>query len=972
MKNDQLPLFAGLPEEVLPQAEAAWSAYVQALEVAGLNPPRDAFMCRALCRVFALSDFAAQLCAREPRLFDELCRSGDLLRAYRNGEQLRALARQVIEVDNEAGLRQVLREYRQREMLRISFRDLLHWNDLQQTTHELSWLAEASLEAALGMLSRWQQQELGRPCNAQGQTQSLVVLGMGKLGAWELNYSSDIDLIFTYPEEGLTRGGRMQLENSEYFTRLGRRLIAALDAVTADGFVFRVDMRLRPFGESGPLAMSFDAFEEYYQTHGREWERYAMIKARVVAGDRDQGARLTETLRPFIYRRYIDFGVFASLREMKQLIERQVARKGMEHNVKLGAGGIREIEFIGQAFQLIHGGRREQLRQRPILKVLQALVEVDLLPGYVVAELREAYIFLRNTEHRLQMWRDEQTHNLPVDAQGQARLALAMDCGDWQTFSSKLASHREQVGSHFRQVFAAPQGEEQTETGSHADLQYVWQDSLDVAQAEEVLQEAGYRDTREMLRRLQELRESHACRALSAQGHRRLDRLMPLLLGAAGSISDNAGEADTALVRVLGLIEQIARRTAYLSLLVENPIALSQLVRLCAASPWITGLLTNYPLLLDELIDVRSLYQLPSREQLLAELEMRFQGIDEGDLERQMDILRQFKQANVLRVAAADVTANMPLMRVSDHLTEIAEVILQRVLALAWQHMVKRHGHPPSQYDGKPCDPGFAVIGYGKLGGIELGYGSDLDIVFLHAGAEDGVTDGNQPIDSAVFFARLAQRMTHLLNTQTTAGILYEIDLRLRPSGASGLLVTNLEAFRAYQQEDAWTWEHQALVRARVVAGDEYLAAGFAEVRREILARPRDKAELVSEVSKMRERMRNELGSKKPEEFDLKQDLGGIVDIEFMVQYAVLQWSVDHPQLLEWTDNIRLLEALVATGLLAAADGEQLADAYRVYRAEVHRLKLQAQPARVPADRFAAERETVSQLWQSWLGKIDS
>lgn len=965
MNDETQRLFAGLPAAVLPQAESAWEKYLQALAESGLDEPVEPLR-RALCRVFALSDFVAGVCAREPGLFEELCRSGDLFRAYRYSEQVRVLTQRVFDVTSEAELQRVLREYRRREMLRICFRDLLHWNDLHQTTHELSWMAEACLETALALLSRWQQKELGRPSDANGHLQSLVVLGMGKLGARELNYSSDIDLIFAYPQEGETRGGRMALDNSEYFTRLGRRLINALDANTADGFVFRVDMRLRPFGESGPLAMSFDAVEEYYQTHGREWERYAMIKARIVAGDRKQGAQLMKSLRPFVYRRYIDFGAFESLREMKQLIERQVVRKGMEQNVKLGAGGIREIEFIGQAFQLIHGGRYESLRQRPILTILQVLATEAMLPAYVVAELREAYIFLRDTEHRLQMWRDEQTHDLPSDDTGRARLALAMGCRDWPAFSNKLAAYREQVDSHFRQVFAAPQGEAQTETGSHTDLQSVWQDNLDAGQAEQALQRAGYRDSAEILRRLGELRESYACRALSAQGRARMDRLMPLLLGAAGGI--NAGEADTALGRVLGLIEKIARRTAYLSLLVENPVALSQLVRLCAASPWITEQLSNYPLLLDELIDVRSLYQLPGREQLETELESRFQGVDEEDLERQMDILRQFKQTNVLRVAAADVTAELPLMQVSDHLTGIAEVCLQRVLALAWQHMVRRHGRPPSLFDGRPCEPGFAVIAYGKLGGIELGYGSDLDIVFLHAGAVDGMTDGKQSIDSTVFFARLAQRMTHLLNTQTTAGVLYDIDLRLRPSGASGLLVSALEAFRSYQQEDAWTWEHQALVRARMVAGDERLGEAFAGVRREVLARQRDRGELVREVSDMRARMRTELGGKNPEEFDLKQDSGGIVDIEFMVQYAVLQWSVTHPQLLDWTDNIRLLETLVATGLLAEADGVKLADAYRAYRAEVHRLKLQAQPARVPADRFVAERQTVQRLWQAWLG----
>ncbi len=951
-----------MPDVFNEQAETHWQAYLESLTESKLAPPSDPELVRLLKRLFVCSEFARDLCVREPDLMDELQHSGDLFRHYQYGEQLAVLVKRLQKVKQQTELMRVLRVYRQREMLRLAFRDLSNWNDLHATTTELSWLAEACIESALALLSRWQQKESGKPVNSHGEEQSLIVIGMGKLGAHELNYSSDIDLIFTYPEEGQTKGKRLKMENSEYFIRLSRSLIHVLNTATEDGFVFRVDMRLRPFGDSGPLAISAAAFEDYYQVHGREWERYAMIKARIVAGNRQQGEPVLASLKPFVYRRYIDFSVFESLREMKQLIERQVAIKGMQKNIKLGAGGIREIEFIGQAFQLVHGGRREVLRQRPIQIILDALVDLELLPEYVVEECQAAYILLRDCEHRLQMWRDQQTHDLPDDEIAQQRLAYAMGVQDWGSLDSLLSATRAQIDAHFQGVFATPQTDHADE--QEESLLTLWQTELPDHQVVELLGNAGYQDAEEICRRLTALKESFTYRALSAQGRGRFDDLMPLLLGAAVSMQD----ADTALIRVLNLLEQIARRTAYLSLLVENPVALSQLVRLCAASPWISDHLSSHPILLDELINPRSLYALPTREQRKVELDTRMQGIDEDDLEQQMDVLRQFQQASMLGVAAADVNADMPLMQVSDHLTDIAEVVLERAMELAWQHLVKKHGKPPSVVDGQPCDPGFAILGYGKLGGIELGYGSDLDMVFLHLGKDDSVTNGKHPIDSNVFFSRLAQRITHILNTPTTAGILYEVDLRLRPSGASGMLVSSIEAFREYQYQDAWIWEHQALVRARVVAGDEHLAGEFAWLRYKVLSQKRQPAELKQQVRDMHAKMAAQLGSKKSDEFDLKQDAGGIVEIEFMVQYAVLQWAHDYPQLLEWTDNVRLLQKLVEVGLLEAKTGQTLTDAYQTYRAQVHKLKLQERPARVSADRFVKERASVQQQWQKWLG----
>ena len=953
-----------IPDVFRLHAEEYWQAYLTSLEAHGLCATSDAALAERIKRLFVCSDYARELCLQQPALLDELQHGGDLFRSYQYGEQLAELVHRVQNVDNMDALMPVLRRYRQREMLRIAFRDLSNWNDLSTTTTELSWLAEACLETALSLLSGWQKHELGTPCNANNDEQSLLVIGMGKLGAHELNYSSDIDLIFVYPEEGSTKGTAHEMENSEYFIRLSRSLIHVLNTTTEDGFVFRVDMRLRPFGESGPLAISAAAFEDYYQVHGREWERYAMIKARVVAGNREQGESILATLKPFVYRRYIDFSVFESLREMKLLIERQVAIKGMQKNIKLGAGGIREIEFIGQAFQLVHGGRREVLRQRPILITLDALVDLELMPEYVADELQAAYELLRNCEHRLQMWRDQQTHDLPDDTHSQQRLAYAMNYVDWLSLSRVLESSRTQVDAHFQRVFAAPQTAHTDAEGADENLQTLWQAEASDEVAVEILEQAGYQDAVAIQQRLKALKEGFTYRALSAQGRGRFDALMPLLLGAAA----NMDNPDIALSRVLHLLEQIARRTAYLSLLVENPLALSQLLRLCAASPWITEHLTHHPILLDELIDPRSLYTLPTREQRQQELESRMQGIDDDDLEQQMDVLRQFQQASMLGVAAADVNGSMPLMQVSDHLTEIAEIVLDYVLRLAWRQMVAKHGRPPSAIDGQPCDPGFAIVGYGKLGGIELGYGSDLDMVFLHAGKDETFTDGEHPIDSNVFFSRLAQRITHILNTPTTAGILYEVDLRLRPSGASGLLVSSMAAFQDYQKQDAWIWEHQALVRARVVAGDAYLANAFTQLRETVLSRHRHPYELKKQVRDMHAKMTRELGSKKSDEFDLKQDAGGIVEIEFMVQYAVLQWAEKYPQLLEWTDNLRLLQNMVKVGLLDAQDGQALSDAYRTYRAEVHRLKLQEQPARVPARQFAQERVIVQRLWQQWLG----
>lgn len=942
-----------LPPPLRGQVALYWERYSAATQDAGLPLPRHPETLRMLARTWAYSGFIAHNCIEHPELLQELLESGDLLLGYAPDRHRRQTTRALARVCGDGELDRVLRRLRRREMLRIAWRDLAGWATLDETLHELSWLAEALIDGALGQLHAQLVQTWGTPHGAGNSApQSLIVLGMGKLGAYELNFSSDIDLIFAYPEEGSTRGRRARVSNEEFFTELGKKLVQCLSTPTEDGFVFRTDMRLRPFGSSGPLVMSFEQMEDYYQSQGREWERYAMIKARPVAGDRERGYQLLKALRPFIYRRYLDFNVFESLREMKAMINQEVAKRDLEDNIKLGPGGIREIEFIGQTFQLIRGGREPALQEQQLLRILHRLAAAGHLPAEAVAELDGAYRFLRRVENRLQMTADQQTHQLPTDEMGRLRLAHSMGFPQWEPFAATLAEHRARVQRHFNQVFNVPRQAAATAREQPAqDFTVLWTGALAPPQAAALLVKAGFSDGEELCRRLGLLRDSYTYRTLSPRGRTRMDRVIPLLLDRAAA----APQPDITLIRLLDLVEQIARRTAYLALLGENTVVLEQLVRLCAASPWISDLLARQPLLLDELIDPRTLYAPLDRAALERELWTVLETIAPDDVEQQMEALRHFKQSNVLRVAAADVMEVMPLMVVSDHLTEIAEVVLAAVLKLAASHLMQRRSAT-----GATLDRGFAIVAYGKLGGIELGYGSDLDLVFLHAADHDTAL--------AQQYARLAQRIIHLLNTHTPSGILYEVDLRLRPSGSSGLLVSSLAAFEEYQRESAWTWEHQALVRARAVAGDPTVADEFRRIRTETLARPRDPEVLRREVSDMRERMRRELSRGGAGRFDLKQDRGGIADIEFIVQYAVLRWGHGHPQLLRWTDNIRLLETLAQLGLLPPDDAHALIDAYRAYRARVHRLALQEQEGSVvDAADFTASRAAVARAWDAWL-----
>ena len=972
MSNTPTPPFDTLPESLRPAVEARWSALIEKLGDAEF--PTDSKLLEGIPAVFSASEFVAESCARNPKLLIELWESGDLandgygaMAAYYD-----RLDGHLERVETEEILTSKLRQFRRREMVRIAWRELAGWAPIEESLAETSWLAEVCVDGALARLHQWYCNTWGTPRDAEGNEQRMVVVGMGKLGAFELNFSSDIDLIYTFPSRGET-DGRRAITNEEFFTRVGRALTNAINTVTFEGFVFRVDLRLRPYGESGPPVLSFGAMEEYYQSQGRSWERYAMIKARVIAGDRRAGEELEGMLRPFIYRRYLDFAAFESIRDMKGMIERELKRKGMAENIKLGPGGIREIEFIGQAFQLIFGGREPALRIRPILEVLGRLVEAGHMPAYAVHKLTLAYKFLRRVENRLQEWRDEQTQLLPEDELGRLRLACSMGFADWDAFSAALDAHRQVVQEQFEQTFAAPQAEESDEAGASPQLAALWRDDLDEEAADGVLRAHGFRESAEPLRRLTQLREGRARRHTGEQGRRWLDRLIPLLIGAVGALQ----RPHEALLRVLDLIEAIAGRTAYLALLVENPMALSQLTRLCAGSPWIAAFLVRHPALIDELLDARTLYHPLSKAQLEDELAQRMAEVDPDDQEAQMETLRRFKHPNVLRVAAADLSGGeaFSLMKVSDYLTWIAEAVLDQALEANWAHMVTRHGPPRYSIDNEERTAGFLVIGYGKLGGWELGYGSDLDMVFLHdSEGKRQQTTGDRCVDNNVFFARLGQRLIHTLDTLTPSGVLYEVDMRLRPHGESGALVSSLDAYAEYLRNEAWTWEHQALVRARAITRDRdpRFAERFDALREEILRRPRERDALRGDVTEMRQKMRDNLDKSGPDEqgqalFDLKQGRSGIVDIEFIVQYLVLGWAAEHPVLTRWSDDMRILDDCAEVGLISVEERDCLQNAYRAYRAAAHHCKLAEAPGLVPEREVAEWRAGVAPIWERLL-----
>ncbi|MEN8282974.1 bifunctional [glutamate--ammonia ligase]-adenylyl-L-tyrosine phosphorylase/[glutamate--ammonia-ligase] adenylyltransferase [Acinetobacter gerneri] len=897
-----------------------------------------------LQKTLRASQYAEQVLGLHRELLEQDYAKDQFLESL-STEQIQQQVNEVLlDISDESVWMRLLRILRARLMFRWIWQDANQLTDVITLTRELSDFADACICAAKDFARIPLIAKHGEPIGYSGNLQDLIVIAMGKLGAQELNLSSDIDLIFAFDEQGETNG-RKCIDVQQFCILWGQKIIYLLEHITADGFVFRVDMRLRPWGDGSPLAISHIAFEKYLSQHGREWERYAWIKARVVSGD-EQGEELLEMTRPFVFRKYVDYTAFEAMREMKAMIEREVARRNIADDIKLGAGGIREVEFIVQVFQLIYGGSKLELQDRQCLISLKHLGEVGLLDQQAVEDLEDAYLFLRRVEHAIQALNDQQTQSLPTEDDLRQRIVDTLGFDSWQNFLDVLNEKRTKVTFQFEHLIKEKGLDSPTESFSQLEKQL-----------DEVLDD-GAKNL------IHEFWHGHAIKKLPAKAVQRLKEFWPHLIEAILQ----SDKPQIALLRLMPLVESVMRRTVYLVMLIESKGALQRLVKMATVSPWICEELTHYPVLLDEFLSMD--FELPKRQDLEDSLRQQLLRIEIDQVEDQMRVLRLFKKSNVLAVAASDVLAESPLMKVSDALTDIAEVSVKATLHLAYQMIAKKNGYPLDA-NGQRCSldhMAFAVVGYGKVGGIELGYGSDLDLVFIHYMDEQADTDGAKAISGFEFAMRVAQKFMSLMTTQTLDGRVYEIDTRLRPSGEAGLLVTSLKAFEQYQLKSAWVWEHQALVRARSIAGEQTLRDTFESLRCRILTLPRDEETVRQEVLNMRQKMKDHLGSSKEQKkhgiFHLKQDAGGIVDIEFMAQYVVLAWSGTNPDLAHYSDNVRILEDAKKAGCLSSDDVSALIQAYLSERAESHRLALANHNMQVNAMDWHDTREVVCKLWQ--------
>ena len=864
---------------------------------------------------------------------------------------------------DEAQFMADLRLARQRLMLWLAFRDLNGLADLKEVTHSLSHFAEFAVHHALTFIHQDLQSRFGIPWSESTQSEMpLMVVGMGKLGGLELNLSSDIDLIFLYEHEGETREGPKSLSHHEWFTRMGKRLIKLLSEHDANGFVFRVDMRLRPNGDSGPLVCSLDMLEEYLLVQGREWERYAWIKGRLIAplpGTKDHAhceKSLEQLIRPFVYRRHLDYGVIASIRDLHAQIQREAEKRsaghqGRSHDIKLGRGGIREIEFLAQMFQLMRGGTDPRFRVRPTLQVLDLIRQRGILPAEDVAHLEGAYEFLRRLEHRIQVWDDQQTHYLPDQADIRERLAISMGCKDEASFLGVLQAHQNNVARLFEKAFLL---DDETRLDL-APLEDTWLPDAQIFP--------------QSLARWNAWIASTKAKQLPEKSRLIFDNLVRSAADALMSKRGATEDIDKTLSRFFDLLEAIARRSAYLSILAEYPGALSNVLSLLQSSQWGAQYLISHPHLLDYLLNPnmeRALIDHPEDywREVKANLDMRLDDVmaDGDGSEQAMDILRVTHHTETFITLLADlgigVEQALSVEKVSDHLSALADLILQATFERVWSLVAKKFDLP------KNLAPTFAIIAYGKLGGKELGYASDLDLVFLYQATENDY-------EAQEIYALLAKRMINWLTAFTSTGSLFEIDTRLRPNGSAGFLVTNVDAFRKYQMREgdnaAWVWEHQALTRARFVAGNVLVGNLFDAVRQEVLSQQRDIDHLRNEIVEMRRKVHE--GHPNPtNDFDLKHDAGGMVDIEFIVQFLVLAYSHQHPQLIGNLGNIALLRIAAEVGLIEADIAKAVGDAYRLLRARQHRLRLDgAEKTRIhlsnESDLLVA-RDNVSLLWK--------
>lgn len=874
------------------------------------------------------------------------------------------------QLGDEVTVMRGLRNLRNLLMMRWIWQDALRMIKLEQLTDELSELADGCIVFAKDYTYRQLVTQYGKPTFVDDKgvrrIDDMAIMAMGKLGAHELNLSSDIDLIFVHQARGETDGDKAQgtrsIDNKRFMTRLGQGIIKLLDNCTADGFVFRVDMRLRPWGDGSDLAIHLSALQKYFANHGRAWERFAWLKARVVGQISPPFYdELQALIKPFVFRYYVDYSAFSALREMKSLIQNQVAQREDLDNIKLGAGGIRDIEFIVQAFQLIYGGRHPQLQVKSCLQGMKALCELEYLEYSTYGQLQAAYRFLRRLEHGIQAINDQQTQRLPNDEHWQYNLAITLGFETWAALLTTLNLHRENVNVPFERMVTERQVPDQEDT------------ELDHANLDEQIAQLNTILTEQNRTLLQTFWQSKMVANLSDEARTRLDDAYPVIVHALLAHQEQQQLANSALPRLINLLEAICRRSIYLVMIAENPNATVELIPMLSASPWIANELARYPVLLDTFLQQRYRH-LPDKLELHDILRQRLLRVEPDDEEELLSVLRLFKKNQVLAVAASDVLAERPIMKVSDSLTYIAAVVLEAALERAFAELVKRYGYPIAQ-NGDPvteADCGFAIIGYGKLGGLELSYSSDLDLVFLHKIKEQGMTTGEKSVSGMKFAARLAQKLMTYLNTQTRDGRAYEIDMRLRPSGNAGMMVVSCHAFETYQRDKAWAWEHQALVRARAICGDKRVTALFCDIRRTILALPRTLDEVRTEVTSMRIKMQKHLGTSQWQQqagkFHLKQDAGGIIDIEFLAQFVVLAYSNEYPSLTKWSDNVRIFEEVALLGIWEEQVCQDLTDAYLRIRAATHQLALAEQSLLVDELLWTETRALVQSQWQHLMG----
>jgi len=815
----------------------------------------------------------------------------------------------------QSGLDTGLRRFRNHQMLRIIWRDLCGLATLAETFSDLTMLAEICLQAAIDGHSRHLQEKYGKPRSEDGSEQQLIVIGMGKLGGEELNLSSDIDVMFCYPQSGEC-DGRRHLANDQFFTRLVRAVISSLSDITGDGFCFRVDTRLRPFGDSGPLTSSLAAMEQYYQREGRDWERYALIKARPVAGDLESGAQLLEHLRPFVYRRYIDFGSVEALQEMHANVHEDARRKDRLDDIKRGPGGIREIEFLAQCFQILRGGRETSLQTPSLDRALEQIESLELMSREVVEQIRRDYVYLRRLENRIQALRDQQTHQLP-QGEDLARIAQAMGEKNPKALTNRLAGIRQQVSDRFEGIFPS-----QPVPAEDSPWSEKWRE---LKAGQQRIEAPGIEPDNSpaaiFLRRLERF-------VLSRRASRRLDHFMPVLLERI----DRKSLDHETLNRIFDLVLAICRRSAYLVLLVQNMPALDRMLELFARSEWTAARVIRFPALLDELIDPSLGQQIPAGERLARSVARLLDTAQ--DAESVLEGLNYLRLATSLRIAVAQLEDTLSGEQARRALSGLAGAILKGVLEIASREIESRHGRfaisDPYSMDQDHTRGDIAIIAYGTLGAFELGYDSDLDIVFLFE-ATGEMSDGKRPLPAERYYARLAQRVLSFLTVMTPSGRLYEVDTRLRPNGRAGSLVSTVSAFREYQLNEAWTWEMQALTRARFITGSHSLRARFERIRQEVLCRSRNADELRAELLEMRQRMNreHEANAHLDTRTSPKHCPGGLIDIEFIAQLGILVSAQTFPRVLQSTGTLAQIDQLKSIDWLATDEAAVLEDTVR-------------------------------------------